>query len=64
MSVARPAVVQFKGGSKVVYRDWVNNQACSQSHNIHVVSGSFVTNDYFPKLIRKIWTNNVSKLIY
>ena len=38
----------------VVSRDWVNLQACSLSHNIHVGSDSFVTNDKFPKLIRKI----------
>ena len=28
------------------------------SHNIHAVSNSFVTNDYFPKLIRKIISTN------
>ena len=28
----------------------VNNQARSLSQYIHVVSGSFITNDYFPKL--------------
>ena len=55
----------IKQGSKVVNRDWVNNQACSLLHNIHVVSGSFITNDYFPKLIRKILsTNNFSELIH
>ena len=29
---------------KAVNRDWVNHQACSLSHNIHVVSDSFVSN--------------------
>ena len=55
----------IKESSKVANRDWVNNQACSMPHNIHVVSGSFIANDYFPKLIRKIIsTNNFSKLIH
>ena len=28
-----------------VFRDWVNHQACTLSHNIYVVSSSFITND-------------------
>ena len=62
MSSRRHAI---KEGSKVVNRDWVNNQVCSLSHNIHVVSGSFITNDYVPKFIRKILSTNIlfSKLM-
>ena len=44
----------IKEGIKVVNRDWVNNQSCSLSHNIHVESGSFITGDHLPKLIWKI----------
>ena len=31
---------------RVVNRDWVNHQACSLLHNIHVESDSFVTNEF------------------
>ena len=55
----RPRAI--KEGSKVVNCYWVNNEACSLLHNIHVVSGSFITNDYFPKLIRK---NNFVRLFF
>ena len=44
----------IKESSKVVNRDWVNNQAYGLSHKINAVSGSFISNGYFPKLIRKI----------
>ena len=54
----RPGRRAIKEGSKVANHDWVNNQTCSLSHNIHVVSGSFITNGYFPKLIRKIISTN------
>ena len=37
----------IKEGSKVVNRDWVNHQACTLSHNMYVVSSSFITNDIF-----------------
>ena len=40
-------------------KDRINNQACSLSHNIHAVSGSFITNKYFLKLIRKIISANI-----
>ena len=43
----------IKEGSKVVNRDWVNYQACSLSHNIYIVVGSFIMNDYLFKLVRK-----------
>ena len=49
-----PSLIRvFAVRSKVVNRDWVNHKACSLSHYIHVVPGSFVTNGYFSKLIRK-----------
>ena len=41
----------IKEGTKDVNRDWVNHEACSLSHNIHVVVGYFITNDYFSQLI-------------
>ena len=60
----------IREGSKDINPDWVNKQTCrtfeymqniritnkhtEHSHNIHVVSGSFIKNDYFSKLIRKI----------
>ena len=37
-SEARPTGVQLK---RSVNRDWVNHQACSLSHNVHVVTDSF-----------------------
>ena len=40
----------IKESSKVVNRDWVKHQTSSLSHNNHVVFGSFITNDYFPKI--------------
>ena len=48
-----------------VYRDCVNHQACSLSYNIHVVSGSFIANEYFSYLIRLIMPSNIfSSLIH
>ena len=52
----------IKGGSKVVNRDWANHQACSLSYQLHVVSGSFIRNDYFPESIRKISATNYFSL--
>ena len=50
---------------KAINSDWVNHQACSLSHNIHVVSDSFVTNDYIPKMIRQISSiNNFLKFVH
>ena len=40
----------IKEGSKVVNRDWVKHQTSSLSHNNPVVFGSFITNNYFPKI--------------
>ena len=45
--------------NKVVNRDWVNHQACSLSHNIHVLSDFFIANDYVSKLVRKIMPSNI-----
>ena len=49
----------IKERSKVVNPDLANYQACSLSHNIHDVSGSFITNGYFCKLIRTIIPANI-----
>ena len=51
-------------GSEVINLDWVNHQTCSLSHNIHVVSGYFIMNDYFPKFIRKIIPINIFFNLY
>ena len=55
----------IKDGSKlVVNRDWVNHQASSLSHYIHVLSGSFITYDYFSKLIRKSYSQTFFLNLY
>ena len=57
--------MQLKRAATVVNRDQVNDQGCGQSHSIYVVSDSFITNGYFPKLIRKIIpSSNVSEFIH
>ena len=42
--------------------DWVNNQACRLSHDIQVVSHSFITFNIFFKLITKIYNLNHHKI--
>ena len=55
----------IKEGSKVINRDWVKHLACRLSHYIYVISNTFVTNDNFSKLIRKINpTYNFFEFIY
>ena len=44
----------IKEGSKVINRDWAKHKACRLSHYIYVISNTFVTNDNFSELIRKI----------
>ena len=43
-----------------INRDWVYNQACRLSHDIHVVSHSYITFNYLFKLITKIRLSNNS----
>ena len=55
----------IKEGSKVINRDWVKHLACRLSHYIYVISNTFVTNDNFSELIRKISpTYNFFEFIY
>ena len=50
----RPTGVQFKEGSEVINRNWVNNLTCRRWHYIYIISNTFVTYDNFNELIRKI----------
>ena len=43
MSAASPASVKLKRTAKLTIVILVNHQACSLSHNIDVVSDSFIT---------------------
>ena len=57
-------LIWVKESINVVNRDWVNHQACSQSHDIrHVVSDSFITNDYVSKLARPIYIVIINNLL-
>ena len=40
--------------SKIVNLDWINNQACSLSQNIYVITNLFIKNNYIFEMIRKI----------
>ena len=55
-----PTVVQIKEETIAINRDWVHNQACRLSHDIHVVSHSFITFNNLFKLITKISLFNKS----
>ena len=55
----------IKEVSKVVNLDWINNQVCSLSQNIYVITNLFITNNYLLELIRKIiFTNYFSEFIH
>ena len=50
--------------SKAVNLDWINNQACSVSQNIYVITSLFITDNYLFEMIRKlIFTNYFSEFI-
>ena len=38
-----------------INRDWVSNQACRLSHNIHFISNLYIAFDNLFELIAKIW---------
>ena len=49
----------------MVNLDWINNQACSLSQNIYVITKLFITKNYLLEMIRKIiFTNYVSEFIH
>ena len=51
--------------SEVVNLDWINNQACSSSQNIYVITNLFIKNNYLLEMIRKIiFTNYFSEFIH
>ena len=43
----------IKEATIAINRDWVNNQACTLSHDIQVISNIFITFDYHFELITK-----------
>ena len=57
-SLSRTYRRAIKEVSKVVNLDWMNNQACSLSQNIYVITNIFITNNYLLEMIRKIISTN------
>ena len=55
----------IKEVSKAVNLDWINNQTCSLSQNIYVITNLFITNNYVFEMKRKIiFTNYFSEFIH
>ena len=48
----------IKEVSKVVSLDWINNQACSRSQNIYIITNLFITHNHLFEMIRKIIFTN------
>ena len=66
--VSNPGPLTYESGSlPIALRDpanldWINNQACSLSQNIYVITNVFITNNYLLEMIRKIiFTNYFSE---
>ena len=55
-----PSPLNLRGYHIAINRDWVYNQACILSHEIHVLAHSFITFNNLFKLIPKIRLSNNS----